>query len=153
MSREIGNIKLTSIHDLAFDKDQFILKTCTGRNGDVIGYDNDNNPIIKIKDSIDKAYLPTIAFVCKYILDSELKSALSDNEISDIKSLLELGERFDELFLLPQKERLADACKWFNRFVLTNDMEKKYNSKCKELVKLRSEFKQFKVDHGYEGEE
>ena len=106
------------------------------------------DPKDKNKRSYKNCYPSTLRYALELVSEADL-TELFDSYYT----LKEISEKFDELVSRPYEDKKDAIDKWFDSIVLTDDIEKKYNSKCKELVKLRNEFKQFKIDHGYEGEE
>ena len=105
------------------------------------------NPKNENNRSYTNCYPSTLRYALKLVSEADL-TELFDSYYT----LKEISEKFDELVSRPYGNKKEAIDKWFDSIVLTNDMEKKYNSKCKELLNLKKEFKQFKTDHGFEGE-
>ena len=130
------SIQISNKHRLGHDGTQWILWTALG------------NP--KDKDNIK--YKPCYPSTLKYALELVSKDELFE-AIDNFHVFKDLSDKFDEMFKNPYEDRETAITTWFGSIVLTDEVEKKYNVRCRELSKLRSEFKQFKIDHGFDREE
>jgi hypothetical protein len=129
-------VQISPIHRLGHNGNEWVLWTAP------------KNPKDPNKIKYSPCYPSTLRYALKLVTKDELFEAFSNFDVME-----ELSYKFDELFNKTYSERKAAIDTWFDSIVLNSDVEKKYDNKCKELIKLRNEFKQFKIDHGHEGEE
>lgn len=133
-------IVLTNRNLLSFDQFQFKLYV----KNEPKDFDGDWS---EVQYSQKQTYHPTILNAMKHISIDECKDVLQA-----YYDLEDFGERFEELVAKPHNDRVESSVRWFESFMLNDEIEEKNEKLKSELINVRKELSEAKkkIRH-YEG--